>query len=181
MGAGTSEETLKTFESLLRSVKKPMVIDADGLNMLAKNKEMLELIPPGSVLTPHPKELERLIGKWKDDFEKINKAKKFSGKYDVVLVMKDAKTLVIYKDEIYINNTGNPGMATAGRGCFGRSDNRTYFPKISTFNAAVLGTYIHGKAGDIAASKLSYQGMISGDITMNLGNAFLDLFINDSE
>lgn len=182
MGAGTSEETLKSYKSLLKSVKKPMVIDADGLNMLAKNKELLELLPAKSVLTPHPKELERLLGKWKDDFDKINKAKKFSGKYDVVLVMKDAKTLVIYKDEVYINNTGNPGMATAGAGdvlagVITSLISQNYPP----LKASVLGTYIHGKAGDIAAVNLSYQSMIAGDITLNIGRAFLDLFINDNE
>lgn len=182
MGAGTSETTFKTFESLLRSLQKPMVIDADGLNMLSQNIELLELIPPKSVLTPHPKELERLIGKWKDDLEKIDKAKKFSKKHDVVLVMKDAKTLVIYDEDVYINNTGNPGMATAGAGdvlagVITGLISQNYLP----LNAAVLGTYIHGKAGDIAATKLSYQGMIAGDITLNIGNAFLDLFINDTE
>ncbi|HSP40414.1 MAG TPA: NAD(P)H-hydrate dehydratase, partial [Gillisia sp.] len=182
MGAGTSDDTLKTYKELLKSVKKPMVIDADGLNMLAKKKELLELIPPKSVLTPHPKELEKLIGKWKDDFEKINKAKKFSKKYDVVLVMKDAHTLVIYDEDVYINNTGNPGMATAGAGdVLAGVITGLISQKYTTLNAAVLGTYIHGKAGDIAAEKLSYQGMIAGDITLNLGNAFLDLFINDAE
>lgn len=182
MGAGTSDETLKTFETFLRSVEKPLVIDADGLNMLSGKKALLELIPPKSVLTPHPKELERLIGKWKDDFEKIRNAKKFSKKYDVVLVMKDARTLVIYEDDIYINNTGNPGMATAGAGdVLAGVITGLISQKYQPLNAAVLGTYIHGKAGDITATKLSYQGMIAGDITLNLGNAFLDLFINDAE
>ncbi len=182
MGAGASPGTLKTFEAMLREVKNPMVIDADGLNMLAEKKELLDLIPPKSVLTPHPKELERLIGKWKDDFDKILKAKKFSKKYDLVLLMKDAHTLVIYGDDVYINNTGNPGMATAGAGdVLAGVVTGLISQKYSPLNAAVLGTYIHGKAGDIAATKLSYQGMIAGDITLNLGNAFLDLFINDPE
>ncbi len=182
MGAGTAQETLKTFGALLRSVNKPMVIDADGLNMLSNNKELLEFLPPKSVLTPHPKELERLIGKWKDDFEKINKAKKFSKKHDVVLVMKDARTFVVYEEDLFINNTGNPGMATAGAGdVLAGVITGLISQKYPSLNAAVLGTYIHGKAGDFAALKLSYQGMIAGDITLNLSNAFLDLFINDTE
>lgn len=182
MGAGTSEKTLETFGKFLSSVQQPMVIDADGLNMLATKKELLKLLPAQSVLTPHPKELERLIGKWKDDFDKIYKAKRFSKEYDLILVMKDAHTLVIYQDDIYINNTGNPGMATAGAGdVLAGVITGLISQKYEPLNAAVFGTYIHGKAGDFAASKLSYQGMIAGDITANIGNAFLDLFINDAQ
>ena len=182
MGAGTSEATSKAFEGFLGTVKSPMIIDADGLNMLAKNKDLLNLIPTKSILTPHPKELERLLGNWKDDFDKINKARKFSKKHDLILVMKDAHTLVVYHDELFINNTGNPGMATAGAGdVLAGVITSLISQKYEPLNAAVLGTYIHGKAGDFAASKLSYQGMIAGDITANIGNAFLDLFINDTQ
>lgn len=182
MGAGTSPKTLETFEKFLDAVNEPVVIDADGLNMLAKNKNLLNLLPVKSVLTPHPKELERLIGKWKNDFDKINKAKKFSKKYDLILVMKDAHTIVIHQDKMFINNTGNPGMATAGAGdVLAGVITGLISQQYPPLNAAVLGTYIHGKAGDFAASKLSYQAMIAGDITQNIGNAFLDLFINDSQ
>jgi len=182
MGAGTSAKTLQAFENFLGTINDPMVIDADGLNMLSGNKVLLDLVPAKSVLTPHSKELERLIGKWKDDFDKINKARKFSKKYDLILILKDAHTIVVYQDEMFINNTGNPGMATAGAGdvlagVITSLISQNYEP----LNAAVLGTYLHGKAGDFAASKLSYQGMIAGDITANIGNAFLDLFINDTQ
>src|SRR5690606_8090396 len=164
------------------TINDPMVIDADGLNMLSGNKVLLDLVPAKSVLTPHPKELERLIGKWKDDFDKINKARKFSKKYDLILILKDAHTIVVYQDEMFINNTGNPGMATAGAGdvlagVITSLISQNYEP----LNAAVLGTYLHGKAGDFAASKLSYQGLIDGDITAKIGNAFLYLFINDTQ
>lgn len=182
MGAGTSETTIEAFGEFLKSSKAPMVIDADGLNMLAANNELLSLIPTKSILTPHPKELERLIGRWNDDFDKIDKAKKFSKKYDLILVMKEAHTLVIYHDEMFVNNTGNPGMATAGAGdVLAGVITSLVSQKYEPLNAAVLGTYLHGKAGDFAASKLSYQGMIAGDITANIGNAFLDLFINDTQ
>ncbi|HSP83478.1 MAG TPA: NAD(P)H-hydrate epimerase, partial [Gillisia sp.] len=93
MGAGTAAETLKAYEAFLKKVKKPMVIDADGLNMLAQKKELIKLVPENSVLTPHPKELERLIGKWKDDFDKIEKVKNFSKKHKLILVLKDAHTI----------------------------------------------------------------------------------------
>lgn len=182
MGAGTSAATIKAYEESLKAIENPMVIDADGLNMLSGNKDLIKLIPPNSVLTPHPKELERLIGKWKNDFDKIKKAKKFSKEYDLILVMKDAHTLIIYKDDLYINNTGNPGMATAGAGdVLAGVITGLISQKYPPLNAAVFGTYLHGKAGDFAASKLSYQGMIAGDITSNIGNSFLDLFANDTQ
>lgn len=182
MGAGTSSETIEAFENLLKSTENPMVIDADGLNMLSKNPALQKLIPKNSVLTPHPKELERLIGEWKDDFDKIEKAKAFSKENEVILVVKGAHTITIYENNLYINNTGNPGMATAGAGdvlagVITGLISQKYEPLI----AAVFGTYLHGKAGDIAAMNLSYQGTIAGDITANIGSAYLDLFKNDQE
>ncbi len=180
MGAGTTEATLKAYESLLKTTKTPMVIDADGINMLAQNKKLIKLVPKNSVLTPHPKELERLLGEWKDDFDKIARAKDFTKKHQLILVLKDAHTITVSGDNLYINNTGNPGMATAGAGdvlagVITALISQKYEPLI----AAVFATYLHGKAGDITASKLSYQGMIAGDIAGNIGAAFLDLFKND--
>lgn len=177
MGAGTSANTAKAFGELLKSIKDPMVIDADGLNILSKNNEFLSSIPENSVLTPHPKELERLLGKWKDDFDKLKKAKKFTDEYKVILVIKGAHTMTISGENIYVNNTGNPGMATAGSGdvlsgVISGLISQNYDP----LTAAVFGVYLHGKTGDILAEKKSYQGLISGDIANNIGEAYLDLF-----
>lgn len=182
MGAGTSQNTAAAFEELLKRQKNPVVIDADGLNIISKNKELLELLPPESVITPHPRELERLIGKWKNDFDKIKKAKKISLKYKIIIVMKDAHTLIVSGEELFVNNTGNPGMATAGAGdVLAGVITGLISQKYKPLQAAVLGTYLHGKAGDFAAARLSYQSMIAGDITANIGNAYLDLFTNDAE
>jgi len=177
MGAGTSKITTIAFKELLEKTKDPMVIDADGLNILSKEKELLKQVPENSVLTPHPKELERLVGKWKDDFEKLEKARIFSKKYKLVLVIKGAHTITVSGDKLFVNNTGNPGMATAGSGdvlsgVITALISQGYEPAI----AAVFGVYLHGRAGDISAEKLSYQGMISSDIAKNIGAAFLDLF-----
>jgi len=177
MGAGTSKITAMAFKELLEKTKSPMVIDADGLNILSQEKEMLKQVPENSVLTPHPKELERLMGKWKDDFEKLEKARKFTKKHKLILVIKGAHTITVSGDKLFVNNTGNPGMATAGSGdvlsgVITALISQGYEPVI----AAVFGVYLHGKAGDISAKKLSYQGMISGDIAKNIGAAFLDLF-----
>lgn len=182
MGAGTSDETIKTYEDLLKRTASPMVIDADGLNILSKQKKLLMLIPEKSVLTPHPKELERLLGKWQDDFEKLEKAKAFSKEYKIILVIKDAHTMVISGENIYVNNTGNPGMATAGAGdVLAGVITGLISQKYDPLVAAVFGTYLHGRAGDIIAEQISYQSIIAGDIAKAIGSAFLDLFKNDQE
>lgn len=182
MGAGTSTTTGRAFESLLKDMEKPMVIDADGLNMLSQNKELLELLPANSVLTPHPRELQRLIGEWEDDLDKLEKAKKFSKKYSVVMVLKDAHTIILSGEEMYINETGNPGMATAGAGDVLAGVITAFISQgHSPIEAAVMGTYLHGSAGDLAANELSYEGMIAGDITKYIGKAILELFKNDED
>ncbi|MBT8185046.1 MAG: NAD(P)H-hydrate dehydratase, partial [Eudoraea sp.] len=130
-----------------------------------------------SILTPHPGELERLIGKWKGDFEKLEKAIKFSKKYDCILVIKEAHTITIYEGRGYVNATGNPGMATAGSG-----DVLTGIltglvaQKYEPLQAALFGVYLHGRAGDIAVEEIGYQALTASKITEALGKAFLDLF-----
>ncbi len=177
IGVGTKEETVTAFEGLLKQYKKPMVIDADGLNILSKNVEFLKLLPEGSVLTPHPKELERLIGKWKDDFDKLEKIKDFTTKYKIILVLKGAYTFTVTSENIFINTSGNPGMATAGSGdvltgVITALIGQGYEP----LQAAVLGVYLHGKAGDLAAAELSYESTLAGDIAKKTGAAIFDLF-----
>lgn len=177
MGAGTAKETINAFKDLLKKTNNPMVIDADGINILSKEKELLKDLPENSVLTPHPGELKRLVGKWKDDFDKLEKVKKFSKKFKLIVVIKGAYTITVYKDDLYVNNSGNPGMATAGSGdvlsgVITSLISQKYEPLI----AAVLGVYLHGRTGDILAEELSYQGLIAGDIANNMGRAFLDLF-----
>lgn len=177
MGAGKNPETVEAFHNLLMKTKKPMVIDADGLNMLSENPELLKLIPKSSILTPHPKELEGLIGSWKNDFEKLEKTKDFSRKYNLIIVIKGANTITVEADKLFVNNSGNPGMATAGSGdalagILTGLLSQGYDP----LTTAVFGVYLHGSAGDFAAAKNGMDSMIAGDILENMGNAFLDLF-----
>lgn len=177
VGVGTASQTVKAMRQLLQKNKKPMVIDADGLNILSLNKELLDLLPEGSILTPHPKELERLIGEWSNDFEKLERSRELCKKYNLILVIKGAYTFTLTAEETFINTTGNPGMATAGSGdvltgiltamlCQG----------YSPLSAAILGVYLHGSSGDIAAEKLSFEGVIAGDIATHTGAAILSLF-----
>lgn len=177
IGMGTDEKTAKSFGAFLAKAKKPLVIDADALNILAKNPDFLLSLPNQSILTPHPKELERLIGNWSDDFEKLKLAKKFAKYNDIILVIKGAHSITIYDNQLYINTTGNAGMATAGSG-----DTLTgiitgilaqgYDP----LDAALFGVYIHGSAGDVAAAAMGFEAVTAGEIINHIGPGILAVF-----
>jgi len=177
VGLGTEEKTVKAFSDFLEKNKTPLVIDADGLNVLAKHKDLLKKLTKQSILTPHPKELERLMGKWKDDFDKLKKAKAFSKMYDCVLIIKGAHTITVYDGKGYVNLTGNPGMATGGSG-----DVLTGFitgliaQGYEPLFASVFGVYLHGRAGDIAVEQTGYQSLTASVIVDTLGKAYIDLF-----
>ena len=177
IGLSTVKNTQQAFGEFLKKNTLPLVIDADGINILSENKSFLKLLPAQTVLTPHPKELERLIGSWKDDFDKLKKAKAFSKKYDCVLVLKGAHTITLYNNKGYINTTGNPGMATAGSGDVLTGIITGLIAQgYSTETAAVFGVYLHGKAGDIAVENYGYQALIASTICDAIGDAFIDLF-----
>lgn len=177
VGAGTEAKSIAAFEDFLKTNKVPLVIDADGINMLAKKKTLLKLLPEKTVLTPHPKELERLIGKWKDDFDKLKKVKALSKKHKIIVVIKGANTITIYHNKGYVNTTGNPGLATAGTGdvltgVITGLIAQGYEPLV----AALFGIYLHGKSADIAVEDLGYQSLIASHVIESLGDAYLDLF-----
>lgn len=182
-GMGTHEKTIIAFEKYLKSTKKiPVVIDADALNCISENKELLKFIPENSILTPHPGELKRLVGDWTDDYHKIELTQKFSEKHKVIVLIKGANSLIVNKDEIYINMNGNPGMATAGSGdvltgMITGLLSQGYQP----LNAVLFGTYLHGSAGDIAFSYLGMEAVIASDIIDNIGNAYQELFSKETE
>ena len=175
-GMGTHNRTVEAFSNFIKQNKKPLVIDADALNILAQQQELLVHLKGKAILTPHPKELERLIGSWSDDFEKLQKMKDFSKEHKVVLLVKGAHTITIFEDQMYINSTGNPGMATGGSG-----DVLTGLicgliaQEYSLIDATVLGVYIHGKAGDLAAMRSGVEALTATDIIDFTGDAFLDL------
>jgi NAD(P)H-hydrate epimerase len=176
-GIGTKNNTQKALEDLFDKTNCPMVIDADALNILAEKKELLTKIPKHSILTPHPKEFERLVGKTKGDYERMQIQKEFAQKHHVYVVLKGAHTSIACPDgEIHFNNTGNPGMATAGSGdvltgmilaLLGQA----YHPKL----AAIMGVYLHGLSADVAVKNIGQEALIASDIIHNIGKAFLKL------
>ncbi|WP_335966935.1 NAD(P)H-hydrate dehydratase [Galbibacter sp. PAP.153] len=175
-GLGKHPKTIKAFASFLKRNKAPLVIDADGINILSENKELIQFIKGKAVLTPHPKELERLIGAWKDDYDKLEKTKQFSTENDVVILIKGAYTVTVYHEKMSFNSTGNPGMATGGSGdvltgiiCGLLAQGYTLF------DATVLGVYIHGKAGDLAVLRAGVEALTATDLIDFTGDAFLDL------
>jgi hydroxyethylthiazole kinase-like uncharacterized protein yjeF len=165
-GLGKAEETEAAVLEQIDACQTPMVVDADALNVLAGHRNYIGRLPKGSILTPHPKELERLVGKCQDSYERLTKARELARTAGVYIVLKGAYSAIITpKGKCYFNTTGNPGMATGGSG-----DVLTgvvlallaqgYAPQ----DAACLATYVHGLAGDIACKKQGMMGMTAGDI-----------------
>ena len=175
-GIGQELATQNAFHDFLKSNKVPLVIDADALNILSLNKSWLSLLQPKTIITPHPKELERLIGKWNSEKEKFEKTTVFSIQYNLVVVMKGAPTYIIDGNIVYENSTGNAALATAGSGdvLTGMITSllaQSYEP----ISAAIIGVYLHGLTADIALPETGYQSFIASDIILNIGKAFLTL------
>lgn len=176
MGIGTSSETVSALKKLLKTVKAPLLLDADALNILSEHNDLLEFLPKQSILTPHPGELKRLLGDWKNDYDKLEKAKAFSEEYNAVLVLKGANTIVVFGKQLYINTSGNPGMATAGSGdvlsgMISGLLSQGYDPLL----ASVFGVYLHGSAGDVVAQQIGLEALIAGDIVDAIGDAYFEL------
>jgi NAD(P)H-hydrate epimerase len=172
-GLGQARETVRGLKKLLETADSPMVIDADGLNIISQHRECLHLLPNQSILTPHPKEFQRLAGEATDDYQRLQIQKEFASRYGVIVVYKGAHTTVALPDgKLFFNTTGNSGMATAGSGdvLMGLITGlltRTKDPVL----AAVVGVYIHGLAGDLAATAISKPALTAGDIIQQIGPA----------
>lgn len=176
-GLGTAPETNTLLHQLFDAYRKPIVIDADALNIISSQIELLNLIPPGSILTPHPKEFERLFGISKNDFERIQLATEKANELKCIIILKGHHSFIASPGtKGYFNNTGNAGMATAGSGDVLTGILTGFIAQgYSSIQAALLGVYIHGLAGNYAARYESKEAMIAGDIISNLGNAFLEV------
>jgi ADP-dependent NAD(P)H-hydrate dehydratase / NAD(P)H-hydrate epimerase len=173
-GMGTTEEVQSAFHSFLKDFGKPLVIDADGLNILSLNKSWISGITPGTVLTPHIREFERLAGKSKNSYTRLLQQVEFSAKHNCIIVLKGAFTSISdHEGNVFFNSTGNPGMATAGSGDVLTGMILSLLAQgYSPLDAAVTGVYIHGLAGDLAAERSSVESVTSSDIINEIGSAF---------
>ncbi len=169
-GLGKSEETANALKRLIQEAKVPMVLDADALNIISENKTWLSFLRERTIITPHPKEFERLFGKTDNSQQRFELQREMSKQYNIIIVLKGANTSITFPNgSCFFNSTGNPGMATAGSG-----DVLTgiilsllaqrYTPE----EAAIIGVFMHGRAGDKAAAEKGMEAMIASDIINSL-------------
>jgi NAD(P)H-hydrate epimerase len=172
-GIGTSPTTQHFIEALLKGANQPLVIDADALNIIAENS-WLDLIPKGSVLTPHPKEFERLFGQTGSSEERVELLRIKAKALQLIILLKGRYTAIATPDgKVFFNTTGNPGMGTAGSGdvltgIITGLIAQDYTPE----HATMLGVHLHGLAGDLATESLSEECVIASDIISHLADAF---------
>ena len=173
MGMGQHTKTQEALHQFLQIASTPLVIDADALNILSENPGWLQYLQPNTILTPHPGELSRLIGEWGDDFDKIERTRKFARQHNLIVVIKGAHTLIVDSDNLYVNSSGTPALATAGSGdvlsgiIVGLLA-QGYEPLI----AAQLGVYIQGMTANISSEEINPRSFIASDIIENIGKVY---------
>lgn len=173
-GMGLARRTAEALENFIEEQKEPLVLDADALNIISNKKDLLHKLPHNSILTPHPKEFERLFGETTDSIKRVELARTQAMRYNIIIVLKNHHTVVTTPEgECWYNTTGNAGMATAGSGDVLTGIITSLLAQgYESQDAALLGVYLHGLAGDYAAAKKSMEAMIASDIIEHLGDAF---------
>ena len=178
-GIGTHTDTSRALFDQLQRNKSPLVLDADALNILSRNREWLKLLPENTIITPHPAEFQRLTNCKDDGYSRLMMAKKLSVQYEIIIVLKGHHTAVCLPNgQVYFNSTGNSGMATAGSGdvlsgIIVSLLAQHYQPAA----AALIAVYIHGKAGDLASELLGEYSTTASDIIDHISGAFQSLLI----
>jgi NAD(P)H-hydrate epimerase len=173
-GIGMMPDTEFMLESILKTLEKSCVLDADALNIISRKKELLQLIPQKSILTPHPKEFERMFGKCDSTYQRMKKALEAAHKMSVIIILKGAYTLIAMPDgTCFFNSTGNSGMATAGSGDVLTGILVSLMAQgYSSEDTAKIGVFLHGRAGNLALELQSEESLIASDIISQLGNEF---------
>jgi len=173
-GIGKSNVTHNGLYNLIKGVKIPLLVDADGLNIIAGHPDLLKILPENTVITPHPGEFDRLFGICSSGYQRLNLALGKAREYRIIIVLKGANTQIVCPNgNVYFNSTGNPGMATGGSGdvltgVITSLLGQGYDP----ISASSIGAYIHGLAGDLASAKNGFNALTATDIISYLGDAF---------
>lgn len=174
-GLGRQESSAIAFITQIRRCQAPMVIDADGLNILSSHRAWFQQLPKGIIMTPHPKEFDRLAGNnFADSYERLSNARDMAEHLQAYIIIKGHYSALCLPDgNVVFNPTGNPGMATAGSGdvltgiitgLLARGYKRA--------DACMLGMYLHGLAGDLAVREVGQESLLAGDIVRFLPQAF---------
>jgi hydroxyethylthiazole kinase-like uncharacterized protein yjeF len=172
-GTGTGKEASQILQYLLSEFKKPIVLDADALNIISADKNLFQKIPENTILTPHATEFDRLFGTHKSIEERLKTATIKSREFNIIIVLKGHKTIITSNGAVFWNCTGNVGLAKGGSGdaltgIITALLSQGYTP----LNAAKLGVYVHGLAADMALNKQSVESMLISDVIEHLGQAF---------
>lgn len=174
-GLATHQETEGSLVNFLKNYSSPVILDADALNIISKDSSYINLVPKNSIITPHPKEFERLFRKTKDSFERSDLAVHKAIELKICIVLKDHHTQVITPEgNVFYNITGNSGLAKGGSGDILTGIITSFLAQgYSSENAAVLGVWLHGKSADFAAEKHSKESMQPSDVIKELETTFL--------
>lgn len=173
MGMGKNNETKMALHQFLNNSSIRLVVDADALNILSENPKWLTDLQPHTILTPHPGELKRLIGKWRNDFHKIELTQTFAREFNLIVVIKGAHTVIVDSNNLYVNSSGTPALATGGSGdvlsgIIAGLLSQGYDPLVAT----QLGVYIHGLTANITSNKINPRSFVANDIIDNIGNVY---------
>ncbi|MEA1873486.1 MAG: NAD(P)H-hydrate dehydratase [Bacteroidota bacterium] len=176
-GIGEKPNTLLAMNVLINQVKVPAVFDADALNIISKHPELLEKLPKNSILTPHPKEFERLFGASKNSYQELEKLTEAAKRYQLIIILKGANTRIALPDgRVLFNSTGNPGMATGGSGDVLTGMILSFLAQnYSAEDAAIIAVYLHGAAGDLYAKNYAPETLIASDLINNFGSVLNEL------
>ncbi len=176
-GIGTDSSTLNALSDFLNVQEDPIVVDADGINLISANPNLVDLLPKESILTPHPGEFKRLVGEWGDDFEKLEKLRSYCMKHELNIVLKGAYSAVCSSSGIiHFNSTGNPALATAGSGDVLTGITGAFLAQgIKPFEALRLAVFLHGLAGDEAVRSLESPWIQASDIIQFIPKASASL------
>lgn len=172
-GLGTNTQGKKIVKQLITHFHKPLLLDADALTILSKEKKLLKKLPPQTILTPHPKEFDRIFGDHKNELDRRKKAIAMAATHNIIIVLKGAQTLITCEDDAVLNTTGNAGLAKGGSGDALTGIITAFLAQgYPAFTAAKIGVYLHGLAADITLTRQSMESMLICDVIENLGQAF---------
>jgi hydroxyethylthiazole kinase-like uncharacterized protein yjeF len=175
-GIGLDKKSTKMLSNVLLTCNKPLMLDADALTIMARNKKMINDIPKQTIISPHAKEFDRLFGIHSCNEERLQTAIKKSKQYKIIIVLKGTNTLVTFNEDNFINDTGNAGLAKAGSGDALTGIITAFLAQgYAPFDAAKVGVYLHGLAADICLKEQSMESMLITDVIQSFGKAFKKL------